>query len=154
MIGLSLGLVGLLVGIVQGGLIRYIHPRLGSKRSVYVGLTIYSAGMLAFAFANQSWMMFAFMVPYCLGGIAGPALQGIMSGQVPPNEQGELQGALTSLVSLTSIFGPVLMTGLFSYFTKTGTPAYLPGAPMFMGAVLMVISAIMARMSLKKNFSA
>ena len=68
-------------------------------------------------------MMFVFLVPYCLGGIAGPALQAIMSGHVPPNEQGELQGPLTSVMSLTAIFGPLLMTNLFAYFTSSsGTP--------------------------------
>ena len=55
---------------------------------------------------TESWMMFAFLIPYCLGGIAGPALQSILAGHVPPNEQGELQGALTSLMSLTTIIGP------------------------------------------------
>jgi DHA1 family tetracycline resistance protein-like MFS transporter len=73
-----------------------------------------------------------------------------MSSQVPSNEQGELQGALTSLMSLTSIVGPILMGGLFTYFT-TSTHYYLPGAPMFMGAALTIISAVLARASLKKN---
>jgi DHA1 family tetracycline resistance protein-like MFS transporter len=94
MIGISLGLVGLLVGIVQGGLIRFINPKLGNEKSVYVGLGLYALGLFLFAFATESWMMFVFLIPYCLGGIAGPALQSIISGHVPPNEQGELQGAV------------------------------------------------------------
>src|SRR5215208_5121021 len=134
LMGLSLGLVGIMTMIVQGGLIRIIHPRLGNERSVYVGLAIYSIGMLSFAFANQSWMMFAFMIPYCLGGIAGPALQAILAGHVPPNEQGELQGALTSMISLTSIAGPLVMTNLFAYFTKPGAPVHFSGAPFFLGS--------------------
>lgn len=151
LVGYSLAFVGLLVAIVQGGLIRLIIPRLGQKRSVYFGLALYALGFLLFAFATQGWMMFLFLVPYCFGGIAGPSLQGIMSSQVPANEQGELQGALTSLVSLTAIVGPVLMTGLFYYFTKPGAPVYFPGAAMLMGALLTVISAVMARRSLKKT---
>src|SRR5947209_8877607 len=71
LLGLSLGVVGLMTLIVQGGLIRFINPKLGNERSVYIGLAIYSIGMLSFAFATQSWMMFAFMVPYCLRGIGG-----------------------------------------------------------------------------------
>ena len=96
-------------------------------------------------------MMFAFMIPYALGGIAGPAIQSIISGQVPPNEQGELQGAITSLVSLTSIVGPVLMTGLFAYFTSKNAPIYFPGAPFMMGAVLTLISVFLAMAVLKKQ---
>src|SRR5690606_26988959 len=124
MVGYSLGVVGLLIAIVQGGLIRAIIPKIGPKNSLYLGLLLYSTGLLLFAFANQGWMMFAFLIPYCLGAIAGPALQGIISTQVPANEQGELQGALTSLMSVTSIIGPLLMNNLFSYFTSSGAPVY------------------------------
>ena len=144
MIGYSLGMVGLLVAIVQGGLIRFINPKLGNEKSVYVGLTLYALGLLLFAFASQTWMMFVFLIPYCFGGIAGPALQSIISGEVPANQQGELQGALTSLISLTSIAGPLIMTNLFSFFTKSDAPVHFAGAPFLLGAVLMLISVIIS----------
>src|SRR5215210_1971677 len=144
MIGYSLGVVGLLVAIVQGGLMRFINPLLGNEKSVYVGLTLYALGLLLFAFASQTWMMFVFLIPYCLGGIAGPALQSIISGQVPSNEQGELQGALTSLMSVTSIVGPLVMTYLFAYFTKNNAPVHFAGAPFLLGAVLMLVSAVIS----------
>jgi DHA1 family tetracycline resistance protein-like MFS transporter len=151
MVGISLSVVGLLVAVVQAGLIRIITPRIGNKRSIYIGLGLYSLGLFLFAFATQSWMMYAFLVPYCLGGIAGPALQAIMSGQVPRNEQGELQGALTSLMSATSIIGPLLMTNLFAYFTSTKAPVLFPGAPFLTGAILMLLSTFLAFRSLKRN---
>ena len=148
LVGYSLGFVGITIAVVQGGLIRIIIPKLGQERSLYIGLALYSFGYVLFAFASESWMMFAFMIPYSLGGIAGPALQGIMSNQVPPNEQGELQGTLTGLMSLTAIFGPLLMTHLFSAFT--GKQAYIefPGAPFLVGAVLLLASSIWAYRSL------
>ena len=149
LVGISLGVVGLLVGGVQGGLIRFTNPRLGNEKSIYIGLFLYAIGMLLFAFANQSWMMFAFLVPYCLGGIAGPALQSTISGHVPPNEQGELQGALTSLMSATSIIGPPLMTNLFYYFTQKNAPVHFPGAPFLLGALLFLASDIIAYNALK-----
>lgn len=142
MIGLSLGLVGLLVGGVQGGLVRVINPKIGNEKSVYIGLAFYSLGLLLFAFAASTWMMFVFLIPYCLGGIAGPALQSIISGNVPSNEQGELQGALTSLISLTSIIGPPMMTNLFAYFTTPEAPVYFPGASFLLGSVFMMLSLI------------
>ncbi|MBA4139639.1 MAG: TCR/Tet family MFS transporter [Segetibacter sp.] len=148
MIGYSLGMVGLMVAIVQGGLIRFINPRLGNEKSAYIGLALYALGLLLFAFASQTWMMFVFLIPYCLGGIAGPALQSIISGQVPANEQGELQGALTSLMSITSIIGPLLMSYLFSYFTKPGAPVKFAGAPFLLGAALMLGSAVIAYFTL------
>ncbi len=151
MIGLSLGLVGLLVGIVQGGLIRYINPLLGNKRSVYIGMGLYTIGLILFSFASQSWMMFVFLVPYCLGGICGPAIQSIISGQVPSNQQGELQGGLTSIMSLTSIIGPVIMTSLFSYFTQPTTPFHFAGASFFLGSILMAFSLLFAYLTLRHN---
>ncbi|HSY76609.1 MAG TPA: TCR/Tet family MFS transporter [Bacteroidia bacterium] len=150
-VGYSLALVGLLVGGVQGGLIRVVIPKIGQKNSVYLGLFLYTVGLVLFSLANQSWMMFVFLIPYALGGVAGPALQGIMSGQVPANAQGELQGALTGLVSLTSFFGPLLMGGLFNYFTTAGNPIYFPGAPFIMGAILCFASLLFAMRTLKKH---
>jgi DHA1 family tetracycline resistance protein-like MFS transporter len=151
MLGRSLGVVGIMTALVQGVLIRFINPKLGNEKSVYIGLTIYSLGMLAFAFANQSWMMFVFMIPYCLGGIAGPALQAILAGHVPRNEQGELQGALTSMVSLTSIIGPLVMTNLFAWFTRPGTRVHFSGAPFLLGSILLMISALIAFSVLKNE---
>jgi DHA1 family tetracycline resistance protein-like MFS transporter len=148
-IGFSLGMFGILIALVQAGLIRITTPRFGNEKSVYIGLSFYTLGMLLFAFASTSWMMFAFMVPYCLGGIAGPALQAIISGHVPSNEQGELQGALTSLMSATSIVGPPLMTNLFAYFTKPSAPVQFPGAPFLLGAILFLASTFLAYSTLK-----
>ena len=151
MIGISLGVVGLLVGVVQGGLVRIINPKIGNEKSVYIGLALYALGLLLFAFASQSWMMFVFLIPYCLGGIAGPALQSIISGHVPPNEQGELQGALTSMMSATAIIGPLMMTNLFAYFTNANAPVYFPGAPFLLGSVFMLFSAIWAYFALRSE---
>jgi DHA1 family tetracycline resistance protein-like MFS transporter len=144
MIGFSLGMVGLLVGIVQGVLIRFINPKLGNEKSVYIGIALYALGLLLFAFASSTWMMFVFLIPYCLGGISGPALQSLISVHVPKNEQGELQGSLTSIMSVTSIVGPLIMTSLFAYFTKPSNPIYFPGSSFLLGAVFMVISAVIA----------
>ncbi len=149
-VGLSLGFVGLMVAIVQGGLTRIILPKLGEKKSVFLGLTFNSLGNLGFALASAGWMMYAIMVPYAFGGLAGPAIQGIASKQVPANAQGELQGTLTSILSVTAIFGPVLMTSLFSYFTSPSAPVHFPGAPFLAAAILAVVSLVLARRALAK----
>ena len=151
MVGISLGVVGLLVGIVQGGLIRYINPKLGNEKSIYVGMALYSIGMFLFAIATQSWMMFVFLIPYCLGGIAGPAMQAIISQQVPPNEQGEIQGTMTSLMSASTIIGPPLMSMVFYYFTHKDAPFQFAGAPFVLGGVLMIVSTVIAYVSYKKS---
>lgn len=148
-VGFSLTVVGFLIALVQGVLIRPIIPRLGQRNSVYTGLFLYTIGYVLFALATRGWMMYAILVPYCLGGIAGPALQSLLSGHVPADEQGELQGMLTSLMSLTAIFGPVLMTGLFAYYTRPQGAIYLPGAPFLAGSVFLVCSIVTAYLALR-----
>ena len=112
---------------------------------------MYSLGMLLFAFASESWMMFAFLIPYCLGGIAGPALQAVISIQVPSSEQGEIQGTLTSVMSASAIVGPPLMTGIFYYFTQEDSEIIFAGAPFLLGTILMIVSAIIAYFSFSRR---
>ena len=151
MVGISLAVVGALVGLVQGGLTGRINPILGNAKSIYIGLALYAIGLALFAFATQSWMMFVFLVPYCLGGIAGPALSSVLAGHVPPNEQGALQGALTSLMSLTVIIGPLIMNNLFTYFTSPAAPIYFPGVSFLLAAFCMLGSLIITWFVLQKE---
>ena len=148
-VGYSLGFVGLMIALVQGGLIRLILPKFGNEKSIWIGLLLYTLGLVLFAFASKGWMMYAILIPYCLGGIAGPAIQGYISNSVPDNEQGELQGGLTSLQSIASILGPLIMTGAFHYFTKPNPFFQFPGIQFIIGAVLMLISALLAVRSFK-----
>ncbi|MDH4460301.1 MAG: TCR/Tet family MFS transporter [Spirosomataceae bacterium] len=143
-IGLSLAFVGLIIAIVQGGLNRIINPILGDRKSVILGTLFYAIGFGLFAFASQGWMMYAIMIPFGMGGIAGPSLQSIISQQVSPSEQGELQGALTSLQSITTIIGPLIASNLFAYFTSETAPIHFPGAAFFMGSILTFISLFIA----------
>ncbi len=153
MVGISLGIIGVLVGLVQGVLIRWINPKLGNVNSIYVGIILYAVGMFLFASANQSWMVFVFLIPYCLGGIAGPALQSVVSGQVLPTEQGEIQGTLSSLMSASAIIGPPVMSGIFYYFTHDEAPFEFAGAPFVLGGFLMLVSLVIAYFSFKKQKS-
>jgi DHA1 family tetracycline resistance protein-like MFS transporter len=107
-------------------------------------MAMYFLGMILFAFASTTWMMFLFTVPYCLGGICTPNLQSYLVSKVAANEQGELQGGLTSLQSLTTILGPLMMTGIFFFTTKEGTPFYFPGSAFMLAAVLIAGSFLIA----------
>ncbi|MCU0423650.1 MAG: TCR/Tet family MFS transporter [Bacteroidia bacterium] len=151
MVGYSLGVVGILVAVVQGFLIRYTAPKLGAKKSIYIGFCLYAVGLLLFAFAPSGMWLFLFLIPYCLGGIAGPSLQGILSNQVPDTEQGELQGALTGIVSLTSIIGPPLMTGLFSFSTQHNNDFYFPGSPFLLALIFVLVSSFFVYQTLKNK---
>jgi len=150
----SVGTLGIFVGLVlvaiQGGLIRYTVPKFGQQKNIVAGLIFYAIGLTLIAFASQGWMLYLFMVPYCLGGLSGPALQGIASEKVARNEQGELQGAFAILNSISLIVGPLLLSYVFFYFTKKTSSVYFPGAPYLLAAILMVISTFITVRSFKK----
>lgn len=139
MVGYSLGLVGIMSALVQGLLIRIIIPKIGEYNTMITGIIFNICGCLLFSMASEGWMLLCFIIPYSLGGIAGPAIQGILSNQIPDNEQGQLQGALTSMMAATGIIGPLMMTSIFAYFTAENAPIYFPGAPFVTGAVLVSI---------------
>ncbi|MCX2574324.1 TCR/Tet family MFS transporter [Pedobacter sandarakinus] len=150
MIGYSLAVVGIMVAVVQGGLIRVIIPKIGNRRAIYLGLTLYIIGFICFAFAANGLMMMLFIIPYCLAGIGGPAMQSIISNQVPENAQGEIQGITTSLQSLAAIIGPFAASHIFVYFIQDGTPFYFPGAPFILSAILTLIGLFIAIRALRK----
>ena len=149
MIGFSLGIVGVSVAIVQGGLTRVVIPKLGEKRSIFLGFTGSIVGFIGYAFAPTGQVFLSFIAVFSLGGFALPSLRGIISNEVADNQQGEIQGALTSLVSLASIFGPPLMTGIFGYFTSSSAPFHLPGAAFLLASILYGLALILAIRALK-----
>ncbi len=149
-VGLSLGFIGIMVAIVQGGAIRLVIKKLGQSKTLLLGLFLNFIGLLLFALAQEGWQMYAIVALYSFGGLAGPAFQGIMSTVVSPSEQGLLQGALTSLNSLAAILGQPLMLGLFSFFTSDKAIIYLPSAPFIMGTLLVGITFFLAQIALKK----
>lgn len=150
----SVGTLGIFIGVVlvaiQGGLIRYTIPKFGQAKNIIAGLIFYAIGLTLIAFVSRGWMMYLFMIPYCLGGISGPALQGLATAKVAKNEQGELQGAITILNSISVIIGPLLFSYVFFYFTQKNTSYYFPGAPYLLGALLMLISVFLAVRSFKR----
>jgi DHA1 family tetracycline resistance protein-like MFS transporter len=142
-VGLSLAFAGVLMATVQAGLTRVLVPRLGERAAVIVGLTSGGIGYLGYALASHGWMMYAVMMVGMLQGLAFPSLNALMSQQIPKNSQGELQGAVASIFSLTTIIGPVMMTQLFGYFSSASAPVYFPGAAFLFADVLVVVSFVL-----------
>jgi len=150
-VGYSLGFIGLMIVLVQGLIIRHAVKFMGQIKAVYAGLGFNMLGMLLIAFTTQGWMIYAVMFPYALGGLAGPTMQAMMSAKVTSDQQGELQGGLTSLMSVTSIIGPLLMTTVFAFFTAANTIFYFPGAPFILGTILSGLGLIFSFKTLKET---
>lgn len=138
MIGLSLGVFGVGIALVQGLLIKPIINRIGERRAVILGLSIDVLAFVALGFITNGWVALALTPLTALGSIAGPALQGIMSRTASDDQQGELQGTVTSINAVATILAPLMVTQTFWYFTSQTAPFYLPGAPFLLSAVLTI----------------
>ena len=149
-IGLSLMVVGLLVAVVQGFLVGKLVTKFGKRKVIIYGFLLWTVGMFLFSFAHEPWMPYAFLIPYALGGIAGPTVQGVISNQVSEKEQGILQGSITGLVSITAILGQFIFAPVFYYFIRPETSIYFPGAPYALAAVLLLIAFILATTAIKR----
>ena len=141
-IGLSLGLYGLCGALVMALVLPRVIPRLGEWRTAAVGLSFTAASAFGYAAAWQGWMVYVVIGATCLEALADPPLRSLAAAKVPPSAQGELQGALTSLFSITSIITPLLYTGIFAWFTTPGAPVTFGGAPYLVaGAILLLALA-------------
>jgi DHA1 family tetracycline resistance protein-like MFS transporter len=138
-VGWSLAAVGVTGAIVQGGLSRILIPRYGARRIVVIGGLVSIAGYTIYATASVGWMMYVGIVVSMLQGLVFPSLQAMMSADVAPSEQGELQGAISSIQAISAIIGPPLMTGAFAYYSAPDAPVYLPGAPFALAAGFSVV---------------
>ncbi len=140
MIGLSLGVYGVFFALVQGLLVKPSIAWLGERRAVVVGLCVDIVSLVFLGFVTNGAVLLALIPVFSFGAISTPALQGMMSRNVADNAQGELQGVSGSLSSLSMIISPLLMTGIFAYFTAAHAPLYLPGAPFLVAALIMLVS--------------
>lgn len=148
--GLSLAFVGLTAALVQGGLVRRIMPAWGERRALVLGALAAIVAYPLYGLATRGWMVYGIILLGGIGGLVEPAAQGLLSKAVPPDEQGLLQGGLSSLRSVTSVLGPLLATHLFSAFISPESRWMLPGAPFFAGAGLMVIALLLVASTFAK----
>ena len=153
-VGLSLSFVGVSIAFAQGYLTRIFIPKWGEHKSLLYSLYITIGGFALFAFATQGWMMYAVMTLTCLSGLSGPALQSLISKEVPQQEQGELQGSLISLASITAIIGPLFYTDVFARFTKENALWHFPGMPYLAASIVSCIGLIVFFRADKKALQA
>lgn len=139
-VGLSLAFVGVMAVAVQGGLLRWVIPKFGAERVACFGIGATILAYLGVASAASVTTLYIWIAISSLGGLTGPAVQSIMTNQLPQNEQGELQGVIASVNSLAMILGPLAITQSFTYFTSPTTPIYLPSAAFLFAAAITVIS--------------
>ncbi|MBO0143033.1 TCR/Tet family MFS transporter [Agrobacterium sp. Ap1] len=153
-IGLSLGLFGICAALVMVFVLPRLIPVLGEWRTSLLGICFSCLGLAGYAFSWEGWMVYAVILLTTIENVADPALRSIASAKVPPSAQGELQGAMTSMTSLTTIIGPAIFTQLFSRFTGEGAIVEFAGAPYLMAAIFMACAAIVFVARISRDTSA
>jgi len=143
-VGISLALVGICAVIVSGGLVGPYVKKFGERFSLVSGLFYGFLGFAGFGLAWRGWGALAAIPFIALWGVAGPAMQSLMSQRVDATSQGKLQGAINSLRALTGMVGPLLFTQVFSAVIAENAKMYLPGAPYFLAGTLLVAALVVA----------
>lgn len=139
--GLSLATVGIVFVVGQGWFVRVLVRWIGERRAILLGLLMSAAVCVGYGTITRGWMMYLVM-PFAVSAwtVAQPAVQGVMSRTVAANEQGLLQGAVSSVTALSSIFGPIIWTGLFGYFVSPAAPVIIPGAAFYASALVFLVA--------------
>ncbi|HEY1769072.1 MAG TPA: TCR/Tet family MFS transporter [Chthoniobacterales bacterium] len=143
-IGLSLAFVGICTVIISGGMVRPVVARLGERRALYLGQALGAIGMLLMGWGTTAFIFMIGVTVMNLWSLAGPAAQGMMTHRVGASEQGELQGAISSLRAIAMLIGP----GLFSFtFAWSINPAHgwkIPGVPWYLAAAMLFLAMLLA----------
>jgi DHA1 family tetracycline resistance protein-like MFS transporter len=139
MVGLALAGVGVCSALVGGVMVRPVVRRFGERRSLIAGLVFGAAGFAIFGLAPTGWVFWIGIPVMSLWGLTSPAAQGLMTRRVSPSEQGQLQGANSSLMGLAGLVGPLVFTAAFAHFI--GPSAWhIPGAAVLLAAAVLVLA--------------
>lgn len=136
-IGISLGVFGICMAVTQGALVGPAIRRWGETRTAVYGMSVDVGAFVFYGFVRSGALALAITPVAALAGVAGPSIQSMMSNATPDDQQGELQGVLTSIAAVAMALAPLILTPVFWAFTHEDAPVYAPGAPFLVSAALM-----------------
>jgi MFS transporter, DHA1 family, tetracycline resistance protein len=144
-VGLVLCVSGVFTAIVQGGLVGRVVRKVGEHRALLLGLSFGAIGFAIYGLATTSWQFLLGLPFLSLWGLAMPSAQALMSRHVSATQQGQLQGANSSVMGLAALLGPGLFSQVFAYAIAPQHQHYeFPGAPFVLAAALLVMGAVLA----------
>lgn len=150
-VGTTLMVVGIFGILMQGFIVRRTAPMLGERRMLFIALVFGGLGYLIYGLANTGWLFWSAIPVFSLVGFFNPAIQGLMTRRVSPREQGQLQGANSSLMGIAGMIGPLIFTAVFSAAIGPMAPFNLPGAPFLLATGMHVLAIVVALVVLKKS---
>jgi MFS transporter, DHA1 family, tetracycline resistance protein len=139
-VGLTMAGVGLSSLVVQGGLVRPLVKKLGERRTLMLGLSFGALGFIIYGLAPTGMLFWVGVPVMSLWGLTGPSAQGLMSSRISQSEQGQFQGALSSIMGIAGMIGPAIFTQTLAYFIGPGLGWDLPGAPFLLAALMLVFA--------------
>jgi DHA1 family tetracycline resistance protein-like MFS transporter len=151
LVGLTLAGVGVCAMAVQGGMVRPVVARIGERSALLVGLLFGAAGFAIYGLAETGPVFWIGVPVMALWGLAGPSAQSLMTRRVQPTEQGQLQGALSSIMGITGLIGPGLFTLAFARFIGPQADWHLPGAPFLLAAVMLMVALAVAWLATRQG---
>ena len=143
-VGYALAMVGVLNVVVQGGIVRPLVKRLGERRAIAIGATAGALGFFLYGIATSETLFWVGALVYAPAGLFNPSLLGLISRRVGPSEQGQVQGANSSLTGIAGMVGPALFTTAFSTAIRPGGAIHLPGLPFLLSSALFALAGITA----------
>ncbi|HEX5657476.1 MAG TPA: MFS transporter, partial [Polyangiales bacterium] len=149
-IGGTLALSGLSMMIAQGFLTGRIVARIGESRAAPIGFLVGAAAFLSYAFMTEQWMLYPVLALGGMQGIAMPSLNALMSRELGPERQGELSGAMASIMGLSSIIGPYVLTQTMAYYSSPSAPVYFPGAAFLLAAGCALLCLLLFELQLRR----
>jgi DHA1 family tetracycline resistance protein-like MFS transporter len=143
-VGLTLAVIGVFTIVVQAGVVKRVVARFGERRALFIGLICGGAGYAIYGLAPTGIAFLCALPIFAFMGLFGPAAQGLMTRHVGPSEQGQLQGANSSVMGITGLIGPGLFTLTFASFIGPHSDWRAPGAPFLLAALLMALALVLA----------
>ena len=150
-VGLSLAFAGVLMGVVQGVLVKRLVPKLGDTRAVLTGLVISALAYAGYGLCSRGWALYAVMIVGGFAGITGPAMQSYITKHIPPNEQGAVQGVFGSVQSFAGLPGPIIATYIFGWSVQVGHPAWMSGIAFFVTAGFILLAMLLAQRAFRQH---
>jgi DHA1 family tetracycline resistance protein-like MFS transporter len=144
MVGITLAIVGVCSMVVQALLIGPFVKRFGERRSVLVGFAFGAAGFAVYALAPTGYLSWLGIPLQAMWGLTNPSMQALMSRLVSPTQQGQLQGANTSVSSIAQLVGPSIFTLTLAWSVGSNVPLSLSGAPFLLAALMLVVAGVLA----------
>ena len=133
-----LAVVGLLDMGVQGLLVGPVVKRLGDRSTMVIGLAFGAVGIMTMGLAPTGLLFLLAMLPNALWGLAMPTIQSLMTRRVSESEQGQLQGANSSVGSIAGIASPLFFGWIYSL--SAGPAPTIP----FIGTAFVIAALVLA----------